>query len=252
MNKLFGVIANEYGHPIKWSVAQCRSCCPQASPFLARICGSMVSPGWGPVQHQGDQQQHHQVLLLCGFIVPGSSLIQAPPAYEPYEFLKAWLVKTYALNAYQKFESVISLPLSGDQKPSHLMNRMLALVPEDFKPGFIFQGLFLRRLPAEVRAHLLQEDIADPRALSLKADKLYHSLVSSSVNVLSSEETLDPQIVNAVRGSSSASRGRRSSVSSTLSSATTSRCPASSLCWYHRSHRENALNCCKPCSWSGN
>ena len=147
---------------------------------------------------------------------------------------------------------MISLPLSGDQKPSHLMNKMLALLQEDFKPGFIFRGLFLRRLPAEVRAHLLQEDIADPRALGLKAEELYHSLVSSSVNVLSSEETLEPQIVNAVRGSSSASRGHRSSVSSTSSSATASRSPAASLCWYHRSHGENALHCRKPCSWSGN
>ena len=80
---------------------------------------------------------------------------------------------------------------------------MLALLPEDFKPGFIFRGLFLRSLPADVQAHLLQ----DPRALSLKAEELYHSLVSSSVNVLSSEETLDSQIVNAVRGPSSANRG---------------------------------------------
>ena len=91
---------------------------------------------------------------------------------------------------------------------------MLALLLEDFKPGFIFRGLFLCRLPADVCPHLQQEDISGPRALSLKADEFYHSLASASVNVLSSEETLDPQIVNAVRGPSSANRGRRSSVSS--------------------------------------
>jgi len=65
-------------------------------------------------------------------------------------------MKTYALNNYQRFESLVSLPLSGNQKPSH---RMLALLPMDYKPGFILQGLFLRRPPADVRAHLLQEDI---------------------------------------------------------------------------------------------
>ena len=179
-------------------------------------------------------------------------LIRVPPASEPYEVLKARLIKTYGLDDYQRFESLISLPLSGDQKPSHLMNRMLALLPEDFKPGFIFRGLFLRRLPASVRAHLLQEDISDPRALALKADEFYHNLASSSVNVLTSEETLEPQVVNAVRGPSSANRDRRSSVSSNTSSATTTRRPASSLCWYHRTHGEKATNCRKPCSWSGN
>ena len=71
-------------------------------------------------------------------------LIRTPPAFEPYEVLKAQFVKTYALNDYQRFESRVSLPLSVDQKPSHLMNRMLALLLEDYKPGFILQGLFLR------------------------------------------------------------------------------------------------------------
>ena len=84
-------------------------------------------------------------------------LIRAPPASETYKVLKAQLVKTYGLNDYQRFKSLISLPLSGDQKPSHLMNRMIALLPEDFKPGFIFRGLFLRCLPADVRAHLLRK-----------------------------------------------------------------------------------------------
>ena len=68
-------------------------------------------------------------------------LIRDPPASKPYVVFKSRLDKTYALNDYQRFESLISLPLSGDQKPSHLMNRMLALLPEDYKSGFILQGL---------------------------------------------------------------------------------------------------------------
>ena len=192
------------------------------------------------------------VWLPCPRKWPPSCQTLTPPASQPYEVLKARLVKTYALNDYQRFKSLVSLPLSGDQQPSILINRMLALLPEDYKPGFILRGLFLRRLPADVCAHLLQEDISDPSALSLKADELYQSRVSSPVNVLSAEETLDPQTINAVRGPSSAGRAHHSSVSSTSSSAKASRRPASTLCWYHRSHGENALNCCQPCSWSGN
>ena len=58
-------------------------------------------------------------------------LIRDPPASKPYEVFKSRLDKTYALNDYQRFESLISLPIFGDQKPSHLMNRMLALLSED-------------------------------------------------------------------------------------------------------------------------
>ena len=81
----------------------------------------------------------------------------------------------YMLNDYQGFEALVSLPLLGDQKPSHLMNRMLALLPDDYKLEFILRGLFLQRLPIDVRSHLLHKKVSDLRALALKADELYQS-----------------------------------------------------------------------------
>ena len=58
-------------------------------------------------------------------------LIFAPPAGDPYEVLKDRLTTLYFLNDYQRFEALVSLPLTGDQKPSHLMNRMLVLLPDN-------------------------------------------------------------------------------------------------------------------------
>ena len=57
--------------------------------------------------------------------------ICAPPAGDPYEVLKERLTTLYYLNNYQRFEALVSLPLTGDQKPSHLMNRMLGLLPDN-------------------------------------------------------------------------------------------------------------------------
>ena len=70
-------------------------------------------------------------------------LIHAPPARDPYGLLQERLITLYTLNDYKGFEALVSLPLSGDQKTSHLMNRMLALLPDDYKPDFILRGLFL-------------------------------------------------------------------------------------------------------------
>ena len=64
-------------------------------------------------------------------------LIRAPLAGNPYELLKDHLTTLYSLNNYQRFEALVFLPLSGGQKPSHLMNRMYALLPDDYKPDFI-------------------------------------------------------------------------------------------------------------------
>ena len=55
-------------------------------------------------------------------------LIRTPPAGDPYGVLRERLITLYTLNNYQGFETLVSLPLSGDQKPSHLMKRMLALM----------------------------------------------------------------------------------------------------------------------------
>ena len=71
-------------------------------------------------------------------------------AGDPYGVLCERLITLYTLNDYQRFEALVSLPLSGDQKPSHLMNRMLALLPDDCKSDFILKGLFLRCLPIDV------------------------------------------------------------------------------------------------------
>ena len=115
------------------------------------------------------------------------NLIRAPPADDPYEVLKERLTTLYSLNDYQRFEALVSLRLTGDQKPSHLMNRMLELLPDDCKPDFILCGLFLHRLPIKVRSHLLQEKISDPCALALNADELFQSRISSPVNVLAKQ-----------------------------------------------------------------
>ena len=65
-------------------------------------------------------------------------LIPAPPAWTPYKVLTDRLITLYSLNDYQRFKALVSLPLSGDQKPSHLMSRMLALLQDYYKPDFIF------------------------------------------------------------------------------------------------------------------
>ena len=134
-------------------------------------------------------------------------LIKSPPSSEPYEALKNRLLKLFALDDYQRYKAISNLPLSGDMKPSKLMSSMLALLPVDHKPCFFLHGSFLKRLPTDVRAHLLRDDFSDPISLALKADKIYKSRVSSSPVYAVSSTPEDS--VNAVR-SPAANRSCRS------------------------------------------
>ena len=69
-------------------------------------------------------------------------LIKSPPSSEPYEALKKRLLRLFALDDFQRYEAISSLPLSGDMKPSKLMSSMLALLPVGHKPCFFSPGSF--------------------------------------------------------------------------------------------------------------
>ena len=49
----------------------------------------------------------------------------------------------------------------------------LALLPEDEKPGCLFQGLFLERLPVKMRDHLVSREFKHPSEMALYADGLW-------------------------------------------------------------------------------
>ena len=173
-----------------------------------------------------------------------SDLLRAPPA-TPYESLKDRLFQLYFLSDCQRFEALVNLPLVVDQKPSILMNKMLALYPADSKPDFMFRGHFLR-LPAEIRSHLIHESIIDPRAL--KADALWQSRALFPVAHVSG---------NGRPGGSSKSKNQsswqRSSTSSLPAPAPQSSSGSDNVyCRYHRKFGNNAHRCFQPCTWSEN
>ena len=124
---------------------------------------------------------------------------------------------------------------------------MLTLLPLGHKPCFFLRGAFLKRLPADVRAHLLRDDFSDPIALALKADEIYQSKVSSSTVFTVSSTPED--VVNAMR-SSPTNHPRRSATPHSSSQDNRSSSPI--MCYYHHSWGSKAKKCRAPCSWSGN
>ena len=95
---------------------------------------------------------------------------------------------------------------------------------------FFSPGAFLKRLPADVRAHLFH-NFSDPISLALKADKIYQSRVSS--NPVYAVSSAPEDSVNAVR-SSAPSRPRRSATPH-ASSRQDIRSQSPYMCYYHHS-----------------
>ena len=79
--------------------------------------------------------------------------ILSPDQATPYTNLRQRLLDTYALDEYQRACGLLDMPARSSEKPSALLDAMLAYLPDDVNrdaPGWLFKNLFLRRLPAEI------------------------------------------------------------------------------------------------------
>ena len=172
--------------------------------------------------------------------------IIATPPPVPYDSIKTLLISMFVLSDYQKAETLVNLPAMGDQKPTLLMDKMLHLLHADHEPGFLFKFLFLQRLPADLRVHLM-DSVADlPRDLATKADILWAALSARSLHSVSQEQDVKVHALPACQQPPSRPAATHSPPSTGRSS--------QGLCWYHAKFGNKAHKCEIPCSWhpSGN
>ena len=112
---------------------------PPSAPYLASPVAnvSMKLPAFWPNAAEVWFRQVDEQFAICNLTVSKTKFYNAV-AVLPQEVASQILDLIRA----PSFEALVSLPLSGDQKPLHLMNRMLALLPDDYKPDFMLRGLF--------------------------------------------------------------------------------------------------------------
>ena len=178
------------------------------------------------------------------------SIIKNPSPTTAYEDLKEALTKLHTPTRWELVDQLLDHPGLGDQRPSTLMTAMLAKLPEDHTACDLFLGLFLRRLPADVRAHLIAKDFSSPQEMAKFADKLMDANRSQQVAQL--------EMDNHGEVSAALDHGhrpqRRTTATPKSRSAAPNR-PAGNepvLCFYHRSFGSEARSCRSPCSFAGN
>jgi len=181
------------------------------------------------------------VALPAAVLKSVRDIIRDPTADDTtlYHRLRERLLHRYAPSKWQLVYQIIDHPGIGDQRPSQLLDSMLALLPPGEQPGLLFQGHFLRRLPAEIRDHVAAGDYQSVREMAAVADQMWDARRES------------PASVNAVRHQSPNRRGRdrRSSPASRRRDATPG---PDGLCFYHSKFKSKAHRCQPPCSWAEN
>ena len=87
---------------------------------------------------------------------------------------------------------MIHHPALGNRRPTDLMDAMLALLTEDEVPGSLFLGLFLKRLPLEMRDHLVAKDFKNPSKMGLHANRLWDARRAQAVDSLLATASTSP------------------------------------------------------------
>ena len=106
------------------------------------------------------------------------AILRNPPMEGRYEALKQHLLREFSLSKTERAAKLLDLPGIGDMKPSQLLSKMNDLIPpgeEATSSTFLFRELFLRQLPVDVRAHLMDKADLSLDRLALEADKFFSS-----------------------------------------------------------------------------
>jgi len=150
--------------------------------------------------------------------------LDAPPAANKYEGIRARLLDTFSLSEQQRARMLLNMPAIGDELPSAVMDRMLNLLGTH-TPCFLFRQLFLDLLPNDIRTVLVSSGQMDSRELAKLADRLVLTRqLSTSAVCISAKQRFSPD-----------------------KTVTTSK--DTDLCWYHRKWGDKATNCKQPCSY---
>ena len=154
-------------------------------------------------------------------------VIAPPPDTDRYQKIKTRLLKEFTLTDSERAGQLLELPGLGDQRPSQLLSKMLALVPpaEQSNPGFLFKELFVRQLPPEIRHSIMDKYDLDVRPLAEEADRYF---------------TISGARIAAVR----APPGRAAASAPGPAAGARRR-----MCFYHARFGDQAHKCENPCSW---
>jgi hypothetical protein len=154
-------------------------------------------------------------------------VIRTPPAADKYANLKDNLLRTFGLTRRERAAKLLQMTSLGDRKPSFLLAEMRAL-SDGHTDCMLFEELFLRQMPDDIRLQLAQADFGDLDAIARQADALWQARPQAT------EFSGLHKLVKKPHLSDSDSTSREG------------------WCFYHTKFGSKAKKCRAPCTFSGN
>ena len=101
-------------------------------------------------------------------------ILEDPPQHDKYGNFKRRLTDIFGLSRRQRADRLLDIGLQslGDRRPSQLMDEMLALLGSH-KPCMLFESIFLKCMPKDIRLQLATVSFDDLRTLAQTANELW-------------------------------------------------------------------------------
>ena len=164
-------------------------------------------------------------------------VLEDPPQHNKYDHLKRRLTYIFGLSRRQRADQLLDIGIHslGDRRPSQLMDEMLALLGSH-KPCMLFESIFLRCMPEDIRLQLATSSFYDLRARAKTADELWQAKEQSAVVFASNTRT------------------KRSATRKLATTTSSGESPARDrdVCFYHQSFGDAARKCVQHCAFAGN
>jgi hypothetical protein len=131
-------------------------------------------------------------------------VVDALPAAGQYEFFKNELLNIHQLSDYKKFDMLVKMEPMGARKPIQLLHAMLKFCPLGMERHLSFHYFFMQRLPQALRTQLGEVQPGDPRAIAVRADRLWsvHTTKAAWTVAVAGQEDPKAASIAAVRGDS--------------------------------------------------
>ena len=163
---------------------------------------------------------------------------------DPYGLIRTRLLASFGRTKWQLANLLLDSPPIGDRRPSAMMDAMLALLPPGEQAGLLFQALFMRRLPADMRQQLAARDFPSLPDMAAHADILWDARGPSFAAAAAELAAVLPRNSSPNRCARSPNRAVDRPTSRRQD---TPRRPA--VCYNHQRYGDACTNCQKPCQY---
>jgi len=183
---------------------------------------------------------------------------------DPYAVLRDRLVELYTPNDLELVFRLLHAPDIGDRRPSQMMESLLAMLPQGEADGLVFKGIFVSRLPDDIRDHVGRHlRTMQSRQLAALADDLWCTKnarrpqpVAAVTTSAAVEDLVDSVAAIRIGGGrkQDAGRGRGKTKSNTNPGQQRGKAKARYVCDKHWRFGDDAHFCQDPnnCQYAGN